>query len=101
MTILTCWIAFMNILTCHHAHPNLLKRIDEHPDLLKRIHALVEDVVPHHDHDDGAGAVHQGQGAVLQLPGLQPLAVHVRQLLHLHTQIVEMQRQEHNKETLP
>jgi hypothetical protein len=40
-------------------------------------------MISHHDHDDGYGAVHQGQGAVLQLTSLDTLTVHVGQLLHL------------------
>ena len=55
-------------------------------DLLEGVHALGEDMVPHHDHDDGDGAVHKGQGPVLQLPSLDTLTVHVGQLLHLPTQ---------------
>ena len=41
-------------------------------DLLHGIHTLGEDLVPHHDHDDGHCGVDQGQGAVFQLPSLDP-----------------------------
>ena len=51
--------------------------------LLQCVHALGEHLVPHDDHEDGHLAVHQRQGAVLQLPRLDALAVHVGQLLHL------------------
>ena len=51
--------------------------------LLQSVHTLRKDVVPSHDHDDRDGGVHQGQGPVLQLTGLDTLAVHVGQLLHL------------------
>ena len=51
--------------------------------LLQSIHTLGEHVVSHHNHDNGHGGVHHGQGAVLQFPGLDSLAVHVGQLLHL------------------
>ena len=43
-------------------------------DLLQGVHALCEDVVPGDDHEDGHGAVHQGQGAVLQLASKDALA---------------------------
>ena len=42
-------------------------------DLLEGVHALGEDVVPHHDHQDGHRGVHQSQGAVLQFPSLDSL----------------------------
>ena len=41
--------------------------------LLHGVHALVKDLVPHHDHDDGHCGVYQGQWAVFQLPSLDPL----------------------------
>ena len=39
-------------------------------DLLHGVHALVKDMISHHDHDDGNCGVHQGQWAMFQLPSL-------------------------------
>ena len=44
-------------------------------DLLKSVHALWVDGVPGDDHDHGQVGVHQRQGAVLQLPSQDSLAV--------------------------
>ena len=51
--------------------------------LLKGVHAFGEDIVPGDDHHDGHLGVDKRQGSVLQLSGLDTLAVHVGQLFHL------------------
>ena len=70
-------------------------------DLLHGVHTLGEDVISHHDHDDGHCGVHQSQWPVFQLPCLDPFTtdivftsvqiiwpaftVHVGELLHLQS----------------
>ena len=52
--------------------------------LLESVHALGEDVIPHQDHQYWYGGVHEGERTVLQLPCLNPFAVHVGQLFDLN-----------------
>ena len=64
-----------------------MHNINSFSHLLEGIHTLGEHTVSHHYHQDGHSGVHHCQGAMLQLPGLDALTVHVGQLLDLESSL--------------
>ena len=62
----------------------IYKRPPGHACLLESVHALGEDVIPHQDHQYWYGGVHKCKRTMLQLPSLNPFAVHVGQLFDLN-----------------